>query len=85
MSLVDQIKAGDIVIALNDRNGTFDRWQVTAMHTGEGKRWSYIVDWPLKPGQEPMMMETSVLLALVRKAKEHEKNAQVIPAQEAAS
>lgn len=85
MSLADQIKAGDIVIALNERNGTFDRWQVTAMHMGEGKRWSYIVDWPLKPGQEPMMMETSVLLSLVRKAKEHERNALVITKLEAAS
>jgi hypothetical protein len=83
MSLVNQIKAGDIVIALNDRNGTFDRWQVTAMHQGEGKRWSYIVDWPLKSGQEPMMMETKVLLSLVRKAQPHERSANVILSEEA--
>lgn len=82
----DLIRPGDIVIGRHkDSKDAFLRWRVESMNVGQGKRWSYIVDYPLVKGQEPIMIETAVLLSNCRKATQEEVDAivVVIPTKEA--
>lgn len=74
------IKAGDIVIAKrrDPKFNSYLRWRVESMNVGQGKRWSWIVDYPLVKGQEPIMIETEVLCASCRKATKEEREAPAI-------
>jgi hypothetical protein len=70
------IKSGSIVIALHPKNGEYHRWTVAAKHD----RWSFITGYPTVPSQEPLMIETSVLLKNCRLAEKHEVDALVVAA-----
>lgn len=73
------IKSGSIVIGKHPgTKDAFNRWRVESMNVGDGKRWSYILDYPLVVGQEPLMIETSVLIANCRLADKDEINALVV-------
>lgn len=76
----EAIKAGDIVIAKrrDPKFNSYLRWRVESMNVGQGKRWSWIVDYPLVKGQEPIMIETQVLCASCRKAAKEEREAIVV-------